>query len=78
MNDLVTMKTYGYRGDALYSISNVSNLFVCSKKKDYNSAWMRKFPSKSVMLSENTIPPIDPFWKICAWSRTKVWYCCYC
>lgn len=71
MNDLVTMKTYGYRGDALYSISNVSKLFVCSKKKDYNSAWMRKFPSKSVMLSENTILPIDPFWKICAWSRTK-------
>ncbi|AJV94237.1 Mlh3p [Saccharomyces cerevisiae YJM1573] len=71
MNDLVTMKTYGYRGDALYSISNVSKLFVCSKKKDYNSAWMRKFPSKSVMLSENTILPIDPFWKICPWSRTK-------
>ena len=43
MNDLVTMNTYGYRGDALYSISNVSKLFVCSKKKDYNSAWMRKF-----------------------------------
>lgn len=71
MNDLTTIKTYGYRGDALYSIANVSKLFVCSKTKDYNSTWMRKFPSKSVMLSENAELPIDPFWKIRPWSQKE-------
>lgn len=71
MSDLVTIKTYGYRGDALYSISNVSKLFICSKKKDYNSTWLRKFPSKSVMLSENTELPINPIWKIRPWNRTE-------
>lgn len=71
MTDLAAIETYGYRGDALYSISNVSKLFICSKIKDYNSTWMRKFPSKSVMLSENTQPPVDPFWKVHSWSQRE-------
>lgn len=71
LSDLTTINTYGFRGEAIYSISDVSKLFICSKTKDYNSTWMRKFPSKSVMLSEKIKPPVDPFWKVQSWSQRK-------
>ncbi|KOG96154.1 mismatch repair protein MLH3 [Saccharomyces eubayanus] len=71
LSDLTTINTYGFRGEAIYSISDISKLFICSKTKDYNSTWMRKFPSKSVMLSKNIKPQVDPFWKVQSWSQRK-------
>lgn len=49
MDDLLQISTYGFRGEALNNIINMSNTTIYSKLIDYNSTWMRKFPLRAKM-----------------------------
>lgn len=51
-NDLRSLQTYGFRGEALFCISNVCDMTIISKKKDFNSTWIRRFPNSSQMLAD--------------------------
>ena len=43
LEDLKTIKTLGFRGEALYAIASVSNLYITSKTSDDELAWKAKF-----------------------------------
>lgn len=53
-NDLRSLQTYGFRGEALFCISNVCDMTIISKKKEFNSTWIRKFPNSSEMLTDTS------------------------
>lgn len=50
LSDLAALKTYGFRGEALFCISSVSRMTVISKVKDYNRTWVRRLPGSAKML----------------------------
>lgn len=45
-NDLHNIKTYGFHGQALFSISNLSHTIILSKAKDYNATWIKNMSSE--------------------------------
>ncbi|CCF59644.1 hypothetical protein KAFR_0H02350 [Kazachstania africana CBS 2517] len=52
LDDLTSIQTYGFRGEALHFLSTVADITIYSKSKDYNSTWVRAFPGEARMLCE--------------------------
>lgn len=48
-NQIKNVKTYGFRGNALHSISEVSKITIITKVKNYNSSWL-KLPDSEASL----------------------------
>ncbi|CCK72260.1 mismatch repair protein MLH3 KNAG_0J01790 [Huiozyma naganishii CBS 8797] len=55
LDDLPSLRTYGFRGEAIHFISKVSNLTVTSKVHDYNSAWLRRIPGTAAVMFEPSV-----------------------
>ncbi|CCD27320.1 mismatch repair protein MLH3 NDAI_0K01290 [Naumovozyma dairenensis CBS 421] len=55
LNDIENVKTFGFRGEAIFAISELSKLTIYSKSHEYNSVWGRTFPQSSRMLDSHSI-----------------------
>ncbi|CDH08791.1 related to DNA mismatch repair protein MLH3 [Zygosaccharomyces bailii ISA1307] len=44
LDDLTRLNTFGFRGEALFCISNLSHVTVVTKRLGSNQCWIRKFP----------------------------------
>ncbi|QLL30974.1 hypothetical protein HG536_0A07890 [Torulaspora globosa] len=52
LRDLTTLKTYGFRGEAIFCIASVSHVTVASKVADCNSGRIRTLPHSSRLFTE--------------------------
>lgn len=43
LEDLTSIKTFGFRGEALHSLVSMSNLTIVSKRADFNSSYITRF-----------------------------------
>lgn len=44
LDDLTRLNTFGFRGEALFCISNLSHVTIVTKRLSSNQCWIRKFP----------------------------------
>ncbi|AET38117.1 mismatch repair protein MLH3 Ecym_2384 [Eremothecium cymbalariae DBVPG len=50
LESLEGIRTFGFRGEGIFTLSNISKVTVVSRYHEYNSIWMRALPSRAVMV----------------------------
>lgn len=62
LDDLKQLNTFGFRGEALFYISNISHVTVVTKSLGSNQSWIKKFPLSCCVYKGQQ--EVDPWFKL--------------